>query len=86
MSTPLRHRYLSLWLRRLATDRIAAGGFATSSFAHRPAGAPGEPLVVTRPDKGALRIVAMDDAAQSLGLRTGMALADARAMLSLIHI
>ena len=41
---------------------------------------PGEPLVVTRLVKGALRIVAMDDAAWSLGLQPGMPLADARAM------
>jgi len=41
---------------------------------------PAEPLVVTRLVKGALRIVAMDDAAWSLGLQPGMPLADARAM------
>ena len=41
---------------------------------------PGEPLIVTRLVKGALRIVAMDDAAWSLGLQPGMPLADARAM------
>lgn len=42
--------------------------------------APDEPLVVTRLIKGALRIMAMNDAAQGLGLRPGMPLADARAM------
>ncbi len=85
MSARLQRRYLSLWLRRLATDRIVTGCVATSChatsrLAHSPACAPGEPLVVTRLVKGALRIVAMDDAAQSLGLRPGMPLADARAM------
>jgi len=45
-----------------------------------PSCAPDEPLVVTRLVKSALRIVAMDDAAQGLGLRLGMPLADARAM------
>jgi protein ImuB len=54
--------------------------FATHRLAHSAACAPDKPLVVTRLVKGALRIVAMDDAAQSLGLRLGMPLADARAM------
>jgi protein ImuB len=42
--------------------------------------APGEPLVVIQAIKSAQRIVAMNDAAQHLGLRLGMPLADARAM------
>src|SRR5882724_5858952 len=62
-------RYLSLWLRRLATDRLA-----------RSLPAPDEPLVVIQAVKSAQRIVAMNDAAQRLGLRPGMPLADARAM------
>jgi len=71
MSVPLPPRYLSLWLRRLATDRL-----------RHPASAPDEdrPLVVTALVKSALRIVAMNDAAHALGLRSGMPLADARAM------
>ena len=71
MSVPLPGRYLSLWLRRLATDRL-----------RHPASAPDEdrPLVVTALVKSALRIVAMNDAAHALGLRSGMPLADARAM------
>ena len=71
MSVPLPRRYLSLWLRRLATDRL-----------RHPASAPDEdrPLVVTALVKSALRIVAMNDAAHALGLRSGMPLADARAM------
>ena len=40
----------------------------------------GRPLVVTRLVKSALRIVAMNDAAERFGLRPGMPLADARAM------
>src|SRR5215468_3311791 len=80
MSTSLQRRYLSLWLRRLATDRIATRCIATSRLSHSPACVPAEPLVVTRLVKGALRIVAMDDAAWSLGLQPGMPLADARAM------
>ncbi|HMA74163.1 MAG TPA: DNA polymerase Y family protein [Xanthobacteraceae bacterium] len=83
---PSQRRYLSLWLRRLATDRIAKRCFATSRLAHNAAYAPGEPLVITRLIKGSLRIVAMDDAAQSLGLRPGMPLADARAMYPTLAI
>ena len=64
-------RYLSVWLKRLATDRIA-----------RRTGAPadGTPLVIAAPVKSALRITALNNEAARLGLKTGMALADARAM------
>ena len=72
MRTPSR-RYLSVWLRRLSTDRIAR---------HLPAepAEPAEPLVVVAPLKSALRLCAVNDAAAALGLANGMALADARAM------
>jgi protein ImuB len=72
MRTPSR-RYLSVWLRRLPTDRIAR---------HLPAepAEPAEPLVVVAPLKSALRLCAVNDAAAALGLANGMALADARAM------
>ena len=60
-------RYLSVWLRRLPTDRIA------KRF-------PPEALVIAAPVKGALRLSAVNDAAAALGLRVGMPLADARAM------
>jgi len=56
-----------VWLRRLSTDRIA------KRF-------PPDALVIAAPIKGALRLSAVNDAAARLGLRTGMALADARAM------
>ncbi len=59
-----------IWLSRLATDRITRCGSAPAEGA----------LVVTRPVKGALRLAAVNDAAARLGLRAGMALADARAM------
>ncbi len=59
-----------MWLKRLATDRIA-----------RRLSAPADaPLVVVAPIKSALRITALNDEAARLGLKTGMALADARAM------
>jgi protein ImuB len=63
-------RYLSVWLRRLSTDRI-----------ERRLSAPAEePRVVTASIQSAQRIVALNDAAARLGLKTGMPLADARAM------
>ena len=57
-----------MWLRRLATDRIA-----------RRSSAPAEALIVVAPEKGALRLSAVNDAAAALGLTVGMPLADARA-------
>jgi len=56
-----------VWLRRLPTDRIA------KRF-------PPEAMVIAAPVKGALRLSAVNDAAAALGLRVGMALADACAM------
>jgi protein ImuB len=62
-------RYLSVWLRRLATDRIER---------RLPAPADG-PRVVTASIKSAQRIVALNDEAAALGLNVGLSLADARA-------
>src|SRR5262245_13196677 len=66
-------RYLSVWLRRLPTDRIA------KRF-------PPDALVVAAPVKQALRLSAVNDAAAALGLRVGMPLADARAMYPKIAV
>src|SRR5260370_39773657 len=67
-----RRRYLSVWLRRLATDRIARS---------RSCAPPEQaPLVVARQVKNALALAAVNDAAARLGLPAGMALADAKAM------
>ena len=69
MSVPSR-RYLSVWLRRLPTDRI-----------ERRFGLPGDaPLIVIEPVKSALRVCALNDAAARLGLQPGLPLADVRAM------
>src|SRR5882672_10337893 len=65
-----RRRYLSVWLRRLMTDRMMR---ASPDLADAP-------IVVTTEVKSALRLTAMNDAAARLGLKLGMALADARAM------
>src|SRR4051794_13615831 len=70
MNTPSSRRYLSVWLRRLATDRIARRSSA-------PADAP---FAIVAAIDQALRITALNDAAARLRLKPGMALADARAM------
>lgn len=63
-------RFLSVWLRRLSTDRI-----------ERRLPAPGNtPRIFVEPVKSALRICALNDAAAALDLKSGMPLADARAM------
>src|SRR5688500_9688312 len=77
MRTSSSRRYLSVWLRRLPTDRL------TRSGSHPQADAP---LVVVEPVKGALRLYAINDAAARLGLAPGMALADARAMYPRITV
>jgi len=58
-----------VWLRRLATDRLA-----------RRSPKPVDAVVVIAPVKSALRLAAVNDAAAALGLKEGLALADARAM------
>jgi protein ImuB len=63
-------RILSVWLRRLPTDRIARSSPALADA----------PLVTVAIVKSARRIATLNDAAEKLGLHTGMALADARAM------
>jgi protein ImuB len=63
-------RYLSVWLRRLSTDRI-----------ERRLSAPADgPRVVVASIESAQRIVALNDDAARLGLKAGMPLTDARAM------
>src|SRR4051812_9903320 len=66
------HRFLSVWLERLSTDRIE----------RKLSPAPSEqaPRVIVRDIKSALRLVALNEAASKLGLSVGLALADARAM------
>jgi protein ImuB len=69
MSVLSNRRYLSVWLRRLSTDRI-----------ERRSSEPVETFVVVASIKSAQRITAMTDGAARLGLKIGMGLADARAM------
>jgi protein ImuB len=70
MSLLSSRRILSLWLRRLPTDRLTR---------QLPELA-GQPLAVVATIRSARQIVALNDEAARLGLRMPMALADARAM------
>jgi protein ImuB len=69
MSVLSSRRYLSVWLRRLSTDRI-----------ERHASERVESFVVAASIKSAQRISALTDGAARLGLKVGMGIADARAM------
>ena len=72
LSSPTR-RYLALWFPYLPADRLRRQPNCGLS--------PETPLVFTARVKSALRLAAVDQAARSLGLEPGMALADARARL-----
>jgi protein ImuB len=73
MSVSCSQRLLSLWLRRLPTDRIERSREVSS------------PLAVYGKRGNAELIVAVDEAAERLGLHTGLALAQARAMHPALH-
>lgn len=74
--TAFSRRYLSVWLKRLSTDRI-----------ERRSSAPDEtPLAVVEPVQSALRVCALNDAASALRLKAGMPLADARAMYPSLRV
>ncbi|MEP9350495.1 DNA polymerase Y family protein [Xanthobacter sp. KR7-225] len=74
-STPRRpaRRLLAVFLPRLSTDRLAMAA------RRRGARLPDAPVVVVRQIANAPRLVAMDAAAERLGLTLGLPLADARA-------
>lgn len=92
--TQTRRRILALWLPRLSTDRIRR------SCAERPDALPGEvatgfpsgsaakeaPLVLAAKSGNTLRLSALDTKAARLGLRPGMPLADARAMIAPLQV
>jgi protein ImuB len=65
-------RIVSVWLPFLSTDRVAL---------HGASGETAPPCVLVASERGALRLVAVDPAAQRLGLAPGVALADARALI-----
>ena len=68
MNASSSQRLLSLWLRRLSTDRIARSREASSA------------LVIYGKRGNAETLVAVADAAERRGLHAGLALAQARAM------
>ncbi|MGC2826912.1 MAG: DNA polymerase Y family protein, partial [Pseudolabrys sp.] len=68
MSNSSSQRMLSLWLRRLSTDRITRSRECSA------------PLIVTGKRGNVEVLTAVDDAAERLGLSPGLALAQARAM------
>jgi protein ImuB len=72
MSASCSQRLLSLWLRRLSTDRIAKLRDRSREVS--------SPLIIYGKRGNAELIVAVDEAAERLGLHTGLALAQARAM------
>ena len=72
MSASCSQRMLSLWLRRLSTDRIAKLRDKSREVS--------APLVVYGKRGNAELIVAVDEAAERLGLSPSLALAQARAM------
>jgi protein ImuB len=71
-------RILALWLPRLPTDRLQR---RTRSVSPEP-----PPLVIAAKTGNALHLTALDRKASALGLRMGMPLADARAMIPALDV
>ena len=72
-------RILSVFLPHLATDRIARARWGQS---WRSRGRPDQPpLVCSLRIRNAMRLAALDEAAEQAGLRRGIGVAEARAML-----
>jgi len=76
-------RYLSLAFPYLATDRIHR---LKLGRAWRSVALPEAPLVIVAKIRSALRLAALDETAERLGLRAGQALADARAMIPALEV
>ena len=75
MSVSSSQRMLSLWLRRLSTDRIVRSRKRRVKSPERSS-----PLVVTGKRGNVEVLTAVDEAAEQLGLKPGLTLAQARAM------
>lgn len=67
----MKRRILALWLPRLPTDAHAR---------NRPPDSPATPLALLRTERGRRLVVAVDRAAEALGIQPGLTLADARAL------
>jgi protein ImuB len=76
-------RILALWFPRLPTDRLQRHTHAAQTSRASPEAAP---LVIAAKVDNALRIAACDAKASSLGLRIGMPVADARAMVPKLDV
>ncbi|TAN04487.1 MAG: DNA polymerase Y family protein, partial [Rhizobiaceae bacterium] len=76
-------RIMALWFPRLATDRIMRRRLGRSWRLERLEAAP---LVVSRQENNTRRIAALDERAETLGLKRGTGIADARAMHPSINI
>lgn len=91
-------RFLCLWLPRLPTDRIIRQLLGKSWRTAAPREAPNitpndkpeapllPPLAVVAKIRSALRLVALDEQAERLGLARGQPLADARAMIPALTV
>ncbi len=75
-------RILALFFPHLPTDRLKRQRYGRSWRLPAMAGSRrgDTPLVIFAKQKGALRLTALDEHAEALGLKAGMGLADARAM------
>jgi len=71
---------ISLWLPRLATDRLRRRARAQPKPATRSPEPPSQPFVTVVASAGRLAVDGVDAAAAALGLHPGMPLADARAL------
>jgi protein ImuB len=81
----MRSRILSLWLPNLPTDRLRRRARPeTRSAGAAPAAA--RPLVTYDSLNDALRLAAIDPVAAAAGLRPGMMLADARALVPALEV
>lgn len=75
-------RILALWLPRLPADRIQRALRRTQTAQNQNS----PPLVLAAKIDNALRITGLDETASRLGLRPGMPLADARAMIEPLQV
>jgi protein ImuB len=81
-------RILALWFPRLPTDRIRRRAHSAQSNQAREKSALRleAPLIVAAKSGNALHLSAVDDKAERLGLKEGMPLADARAMIRALRV
>jgi len=81
-------RILAIWLPHLSTDRILRRRYGAGWRMGRNESAPADfpPLVISQRENNALRIAALNEQAELLGLKPGMGIADARAMYPGIEV